>query len=123
MLGLLAVTGMVQVWQVFVLAFIFGVGTAFDAPARQSFVVEMVGRDFLPNAVGLNSASFNIGRIVGPGLAGLLIAALGSGPEATGWVILLNAVSYLAVVFSLRAMRAAELTPSVPLARAQGCAA
>ena len=80
----------------------------------------MVGRDFLPNAVGLNSASFNIGRIVGPGLAGLLIAALGSGPEATGWVILLNAVSYLAVVFSLRAMRAAELAPSIPLARAKG---
>jgi len=120
LLGLLAVTGMVQVWQVFILAFVFGVGTAFDAPARQSFVVEMVGRDFLPNAVGLNSASFNIGRIVGPGLAGLLIAALGSGPQATGWVILLNAVSYLAVVSSLRAMRASELTPSIPLARAKG---
>jgi MFS family permease len=120
LLGLLAVTGIVQVWQVFVLAFVFGVGTAFDAPARQSFVVEMVGRDVLPNAVGLNSASFNIGRIVGPGLAGALIAALGSGPEATGWVILLNAVSYLAVVSSLRAMHASELSPSVPLARAKG---
>ena len=65
----------------------------------------MVGRDNLPNAVGLNSASFNIGRIVGPGLAGVLIAALGSGAEATGWVILLNAVSYLAVVVLAAAMR------------------
>lgn len=120
LLGVLAVTGLIQVWQVFILAFVFGVGTSFDAPARQSFVVEMVGRDNLPNAVGLNSASFNAGRIVGPGLAGLLIAALGSGPEATGWVILINAVSYLAVVTSLRLMRASELTPSVPLARAKG---
>jgi MFS family permease len=108
------------VWQVFILAFVFGVGTSFDAPARQSFVIEMVGRDNLPNAVGLNSASFNVGRIVGPGLAGALIAALGSGPTATGWVILLNAFSYLAVVASLKVMRASELTPSVPVARAKG---
>lgn len=120
LLGLLAVTGVVEVWMVFVLAFVFGVGTSFDAPARQSFVVEMVGRDNLPNAVGLNSASFNVGRIVGPGLAGALIAALGSGPKATGWVILLNAISYLAVVASLKAMRASELAPSVPVARAKG---
>lgn len=120
LLGLLAVTGLVEVWHVYALALVFGVGTAFDAPARQSFVIEMVGRDVLPNAVGLNSASFNMGRIVGPGLAGLLIAALGSGADATGWVILLNAVSYLAVVGSLRAMRASELSPSVPVARAKG---
>src|SRR5262245_37209579 len=89
-LGLLAVTGAATVWDVYVLAFLFGVGTAFDTPARQSFVVEMVGRDNLPNAVGLNSASFNLGRIVGPALAGFLIAALGSGVGATGWVILAN---------------------------------
>jgi predicted MFS family arabinose efflux permease len=108
------------VWHVYALALLFGVGTAFDAPARQSFVVEMVGRDNLPNAVGLNSASFNIGRIIGPAVAGFLIAALGSGVRATGWVILLNAVSYLAVVGSLRAMRASELSPSVPLERAKG---
>jgi MFS family permease len=120
LLGLFAVTGAATVWHVYVLALLFGIGTAFDAPARQSFVVEMVGRDHLPNAVGLNSASFNIGRIIGPAVAGLLIAALGSGVRATGWVILLNAVSYLAVVGSLRAMRASELTPSVPLARAKG---
>ncbi|MEJ7708117.1 MAG: MFS transporter [Nocardioidaceae bacterium] len=120
LLGLLAVTGLVEVWHVYVLALLFGVGTAFDAPARQSFVIEMVGPDNLPNAVGLNSASFNLGRVIGPGVAGLLIAALGSGARATGWVILLNAVSYVAVIFSLRAMRSSELSPSQPLPRASG---
>lgn len=119
-LGLLAVTGVVSPWHVYVLAFLFGVGTAFDAPARQSFVIEMVGRDTLPNAVGLNSASFNLGRIIGPALAGALIAALGSGVAATGWVILLNAVSYLAVIVSLRLMRASELAPAARAARARG---
>ncbi len=120
LLGLLAVTGLVEVWHVYVLALVFGIGTAFDAPARQSFVIEMVGPDNLPNAVGLNSASFNLGRVIGPGVAGLLIAALGSGAGATGWVILLNAVSYVAVIFSLRAMRGSELSPSQPLPRASG---
>jgi MFS family permease len=119
-LGLLAVTGVVQPWHVYVLALLFGVGTAFDAPTRQSFVIEMVGKDFLPNAVGLNSASFNVGRIVGPAFAGVLIAALGSGPNATGWVILLNAVSYLAVINSLRVMRTSELRPSEPLGSSKG---
>jgi MFS family permease len=119
-LGLLAVTGIIEPWHVYVLALLFGVGTAFDAPTRQSFVIEMVGKDFLPNAVGLNSASFNLGRIMGPALAGVLIAALGSGPSATGWVILLNAVSYVAVINSLRVMRASELRPSEPLGHTKG---
>ena len=119
-LGLLASTGAVEVWHVWVLAFLFGCGTAFDTPARQSFVVEMVGRDNLPNAVGLNSASFNIGRIAGPAAAGLLISALGSGVQATGTVIALNAVSYLAVIQSLRRMDIADLDPSVPVPRAKG---
>jgi MFS family permease len=119
-LGLLAVTGMAQPWHVYLLALLFGIGTSFDTPARQSFVVEMVGRDILPNAVGLNSASFNLGRIIGPGLAGVLIAALGSGVTATGWVILINAASYLAVIWSLKIMRAGELDPSAPVARARG---
>ena len=73
MLGLLAVSGHAQVWQVYVLAFPFGVGAAFDGPARQSFVSEMVGREDLTNAVGLNSASFNLARLMGPAAAGLLI--------------------------------------------------
>ena len=119
-LGVLAVTGVAQTWHVYVLALLFGIGTAFDAPARQSFVVEMVGPDDLANAVGLNSASFNLGRVIGPALAGGLIALLGSGPEATGWVILLNAASYLAVVASLRALDESRLHPSVRARRGTG---
>jgi len=108
-LGLLALTGAAQTWQVYVLAFVFGIGTAFDAPARQSFVSEMVGPDDLTNAVGLNSASFNAARIVGPAVAGGLIAAFGSGVAATGGVIVLNALSYGAVVFALQKMRSSDL--------------
>jgi MFS family permease len=119
-LGLLAVLGVAQPWHVYVIAFVFGVGTAFDAPARQSFVVEMVGQDDLTNAVGLNSASFNLGRIVGPAVAGLMIAMLGSGVRATGLVIILNALSYGSVVFALQRMRESELRTSKPAARARG---
>jgi MFS family permease len=108
-LGLLAVTGTVEVWHVYVLAFLFGIGSAFDAPARQSFVSEMVDPDDLTNAVGLNSASFNAARVAGPALAGLLIGALGGGAEGTGWVILLNGLSYAAVVLALRRMVVADL--------------
>lgn len=104
-LGLLAVTGVAQPWHVYVLALLFGVATAFEAPARQAYVGELVSPDDLPNAVGLNSASFNAGRIVGPGLAGLLIAAFGSGVQATGVVILLNAASYGAVFLALSGIR------------------
>jgi len=119
-LGLLAVTGVAHPWHVYALAFLFGCGTAFDTPARQAFVVEMVGRDHLPNAVGLNSASFNLGRIVGPALAGFLIVALGSGVQATGAVILINAATYLAVIYSLKVMDPAALDTPVPVARAKG---
>ena len=119
-LGVLAVTGAVQAWHVYVLAFVFGTGAAFDAPARQAFVNEMVGRDQLANAVGLNSASFNLARMIGPALAGVLIAWMGSGVGATGWVILLNAGSYLAVIASLARMRQSELSPTVPLGRGPG---
>jgi len=104
LLGLIAVLGVAQTWHVYVLALLFGVGAAFDTPARQAFVSEMVGADDLTNAVGLNSASFNAARIVGPAVAGLMIGALGGGPEATGWVILINAFSYLAVIWQLERM-------------------
>ncbi|GAB3840146.1 MFS transporter [Kribbella italica] len=108
-LGTLAVTGVVQAWHVFALAFLFGVGTAFDAPTRQAFVVEMVGKDDLQNAVGLNSASFNAARLIGPGLAGLLIAWIGTGP-----VIIINGLSYAAVILSLWLMVPDELhTPKM----------
>ncbi len=120
LLGLLAVTGIAQPWHVFILAFLFGCGTSADTPARQSFVVEMVGRDHLSNAVGLNSASFNVGRIFGPAVAGFLIAALGSGVRATGVAILINAVSYLAVIYSLRLMDPSALNTPVPVAKAKG---
>ncbi len=110
LLGLIAVTGHTQVWHVYVLAFVFGIGSAFDAPARQSFVSEMVGREDLTNAVGLNSAAFNIARLAGPGAAGLLIGVLGGGARASGWVILINAASYLAVIWQLRRMDAGLLS-------------
>jgi MFS family permease len=119
-LGLLAVTGAVEVWHVYLLAFTFGVGTAFDAPARQSFVSEMVHADDLGNAVGLNSASFNAARIVGPAAAGFLIAALGGGVAATGWAIVVNAASYAAVLVALQRMRAADLHSPEPQARRGG---
>jgi MFS family permease len=119
-LGLLAVTGWAQAWHVYVLAFLFGTGTAFDAPARQSFVVEMVGTKDLANAVGLNSASFNTARIIGPAAAGGLIAVLGSGVAATGWAILINAASYFAVIVSLKLMDPRSLRPSTPARRGPG---
>ena len=99
-----AISGHSSLWFVYLCAFGLGVGAAFDAPARQSFVSEMVDRDDLTNAVGLNSASFNVARLVGPALAGVLIAIWGSGQEATGWVFALNGVSYLAVIIQLRRM-------------------
>ncbi|MFT4264481.1 MAG: MFS transporter [Nocardioides sp.] len=113
-----AITGHSSLWLVYLCALGLGVGSAFDAPARQSFVSEMVDRDDLTNAVGLNSASFNVARILGPALAGLLIAAWGSGQEATGWVFALNSVSYLAVIVQLRRMNPALL--HTPLSRVLG---
>jgi MFS family permease len=120
LLGVLAVTGVVTTPMVFAIAFLFGIGSAFDAPARQSFVSEMVGPDDLSNAVGLNSASFNLARVMGPAASGFLIAALGSGISATGAVILLNGVSYLAVIGALQAMRPHELSPEVRAPRGKG---
>jgi MFS family permease len=105
LLGILAVTGVAQQWHVYAIAFTFGIATAFEAPVRQAFVSELVSPEDLSNAVGLNSASFNAGRIIGPGLAGLMIAAFGSGVQATGVVILLNAASYGAVLLALSAIR------------------
>ena len=105
LLGVLAVTGLAEQWHVYAIALLFGIGTAFEAPVRQSFIHELVTPEDMPNAVGLNSASFNGARIIGPGLAGLMIAALGSGVEATGYVILINAASYAAVLVALQGIR------------------
>jgi len=103
-LGILTVTGFVELWHVYAFAFMLGCVTAFDAPARQTFVAELVSDRNLSNAVALNSTSFQAGRMIGPALAGLLIAGIG-----TGWVFLINAATYGAVLASLGAMRQAEL--------------
>ncbi|WP_121436945.1 MFS transporter [Actinomadura pelletieri] len=114
-LGFLAITGAAQVWHVYVLAFGLGLATVIDNPARQSFVVEMVGKRDLPNAIALNSATFNGARLLGPAVAGVLIALIGTGP-----VFLVNAASFGAVLFGLYAMRTDELHPADPVKRAKG---
>jgi MFS family permease len=103
-LGVLTVTGVVQLWHVYVFAFLLGCVTAFDAPARQTFVAELVSDALLSNAIALNSTSFNAARMIGPAVAGLLIAAIG-----TGWVFLINAASFVAVIVALSFMRVQEL--------------
>ncbi len=95
-LGLLTVTGSVKLWHVYVFAFALGCVTAFDSPARQTFVSDLVGETDLSNAVALNSTSFNSGRLIGPAVAGVLIAVVG-----TGWVFLINGASFVAVLVAL----------------------
>ncbi len=114
-LGLLTLSGQVQLWQVYVFALLLGCVTAFDAPARQTFVSELVGEDNLSNAVALNSTSFNAARMIGPAAAGLLIAALG-----TGWLFVLNAASFAAVLGSLVLLRIGELYPRPRARRTPG---
>jgi MFS family permease len=106
-LGMAAVTltGVVQLWMVFGFALGLGIAAAFDAPARQAFVSELVPRDYLANAVSLNSASFNGARLIGPAVAGVLVAAVGS-----GWVFLINAVTFAAVIVALVLLRQSEFT-------------
>src|SRR6185369_14386288 len=99
-LAALTLSGHVRVWHVFVLATCLGIVNAFDIPARQSFVVEMVGREDLTNAIALNSSMVNGARVIGPAVSGLLVAAVGE-----GWCFLINGVSYLAVIAGLLAMK------------------
>jgi MFS family permease len=115
LLGLLVVSGQAELWHVYVLASLLGVTAAVDAPARQTFVAEMVPPEQLSNAVGLNSASFHAARIAGPGIAGLLIAAFGAGP-----VFLINAATFAATLVALARMRVAELRPQERAGRARG---
>jgi len=117
-LGLLVLTDSVALWHVFVIAGSLGVAAAMDMPIRQSFASEIVGTDNLSNAVSLNSAIFNAARLVGPAIAGLMIAAAG---DDTGPVFLLNAGSYVVTILALRFMRTAELqrSPEVPRGRGQ----
>jgi len=106
-LGLLVVTGQVALWHVAIAALIDGTASAVDAPARQAFVSEMVPNEHLPNAIGLNSTSFNTARLVGPGIAGVLILLIG-----TGGVLLLNAVAYAGVILALASLDQSALRPT-----------
>ncbi|CAE6791120.1 Enterobactin exporter EntS [Paraburkholderia aspalathi] len=114
-LGILTVTGLVQLWQVYVFAGLLGCVTAFDSPARQTFVSDLVGEADLSNAVALNSTSFNAARMIGPAVAGLLIASVG-----TGWVFLINGLSFVAVLGSLRMLRISELNVKPRATRTRG---
>lgn len=114
-LGLLDVSGLVALWQVYALCLILGVFSSFDPPVRQAFVSEMVGREQVTNAVALNSMSFNMARIVGPAIAGLLITWTG-----TGVVFLLNAASFVGVIIGLMMMNPAALHRGAPVKRERG---
>jgi MFS family permease len=114
LLGLLVVTGVAELWMVYAIALFTGVATAIDNPARQSFVSEMVPRDKLANAVSLNSASFNAGRLIGPGIAGLTIAWFN-----TGVALLLNTLTFVGVLVALVLLRPRELRPA-PVTRGKG---
>jgi MFS family permease len=114
-LGLLTVTGRVQLWHVYVFAFLFGCTSAFDAPVRQTFVTELVGDADLLNAVALNSTSFNAARMIGPAIAGVVIASVG-----TGWAFLLNGASFVAVLASLFLLRVSGLHANARAHRTKG---
>jgi MFS family permease len=106
-LGVLTIAGVIQLWHVYVFAFLSGSAAALDAPVRQTFVAEMVGDEDLPNAVALNSTSFNAAQMIGPAVAGLLIARVG-----IGWAFLLNGISFAAVLISMSFFRLSELRTS-----------
>ncbi|WP_405979425.1 MFS transporter [Streptomyces sp. NBC_00158] len=114
-LAALTLAGNVQVWHVYLAAFLLGLVTVVDNPARQTFVSEMVGPAQLANAVSLNSANFQSARLVGPAIAGVLITAVGS-----GWAFLLNGLSFAAPIAGLLLMRTHELHPVTPQPRAKG---
>jgi len=114
-LGILTLSGVVQLWHVYVFAFLLGCASALDAPARHTFVSELVGEADLSNAVALNSTSFNAARMIGPAIAGVLIASVGS-----AWVFLINAASFLAVLCSLGFLRVDELHLSGKAVRSPG---
>ena len=114
-LGLLTVTGVVQVWEIGVLAALLGLNNAFENPSRQSFMLELVGPEHLRNAVSLNSVLVNVARSVGPAVAGILIATVGD-----GICFLVNAASFVAVVASLATMDRRALNPTAPTPRERG---
>ena len=114
-LGLLTLTGNVRVWEIGLLALLLGLNNAFENPARQSFMLELVGAEHLRNAVSLNSVLVNVARTIGPAVAGILIATVGESV-----CFLANAASFVAVVFSLVTMDRSALSPSPPAPHARG---
>jgi MFS family permease len=114
-LGVLTVTGLVKLWHVYAFAFLLGSAAAFDAPARQTFVSDLVSEEYVSNAVALNSTSFNAARMIGPAVAGVLIPLVGS-----GWVFLINAASFVAVLGSLAMLRVGDLHSTNRASRARG---
>jgi MFS family permease len=114
-LGVLTITGSVRLWEIGGLALLLGLNNAFENPARQAFMLEMVGPDSLRNAVSLNSVMVNVARVLGPGIGGLLIASVGEGP-----CFLLNAASFVAVLVSLARLDRAAIAPSPPSGREPG---
>ena len=114
-LGILTISGYVRLWHVYVFAFVFGAAAALDAPVRQTFVGELVGDERLPNAVALNSTSFFVAQMIGPAVAGLVIAKVGN-----GWAFLLNGLSFGAVLLSMALLRVRELRTSVRASRESG---
>lgn len=114
-LGVFTITGFVELWHVYVFAFLSGCASAFDAPVRQIFVAELVGEKDLSNAIALNSTSFNMARMIGPAVAGLTIASVG-----TGWAFLLNGSSFFAVLASLFMLRVSGQHAKVRALRTKG---
>ncbi|QNE75769.1 MFS transporter [Streptomyces finlayi] len=114
-LAVLTLSGAVEVWHVYLIAFLLGMVTVVDNPARQSFVSEMVGPSQLRNAVSLNSANFQSARLIGPAVAGVLITTVGS-----GWAFMFNGLSFIAPLVCLLMMRASEMHASVTVPRAKG---
>lgn len=114
-LGAFTIAGVVRLWHVYVFAFLLGCATAFDAPARHTFVAELVGDADLPNAVALNSTSFSAARMIGPAIGGVLIVVIG-----TGWVFVINGLSFVAVLCALAVLRVAELRPTARAAKGHG---
>jgi MFS family permease len=115
LLGLAVLSGEVQLWQVLVLAVVFGTFSAADNPARQAFVSELVGQSLLRNAVTLNTIFVNVARVIGPTIAAVVIDAAG-----IGWCFMINAASFLAVIGSLLALDVDQLHPTTPTARGRG---
>ncbi|MFP5290056.1 MAG: MFS transporter, partial [Actinomycetes bacterium] len=105
-LGLIVILDVAELWMVYLFALGLGIATALDAPVRQTFVGELVGPTQLPNAVALNSASFNVARLIGPAVAGLLVATIGA-----GWVIAINGATYAATLLALAMLRGDQLHP------------